>query len=51
MSFLQVDPSKWSENAEYVKAKDYVEKMNVVNDNAERAVALIQSFNTHLTKK
>jgi hypothetical protein len=49
-SFLQIDPSKWSENDDYTKAKNYVEKINVVNDNAERAVALIQSFNTHLTK-
>ena len=49
-SFLYMDPSKWSENENYNKAKNYVEKINVVNDHAERAVALIQSFNTHLTK-
>lgn len=49
-TFLEFDPSEWNDNDDYKKAKEYVSKMNVVNDNAERAVALMQSFNTHLTK-
>ena len=32
------------------KSKKHVEKMNVVNDNAERAAALIQSFNAYPRK-
>ena len=36
MTFLEVDPSKWNVNEDFKNAKMYVEKMIVVNDNAER---------------
>lgn len=49
-SFLKVDPSKWNKRNDYNAAKEYCKTMNVVNDNSERAVALIESYNNHLTK-
>lgn len=48
--FLEVDPSEWSEREDYQHAKKYVDTLQVTNDNAERAVSLIQNFSTHLTK-
>ena len=45
-----MDPAKWDINEDFIKSKMYVEKMNVVNDNSERAIALMQSFNSNLTK-
>ena len=50
-SFLYMDPSKWSENENYNRAKSYVEKINVVNDHAERAVASIQSIIQYASNK
>lgn len=49
-SFLEVDPAEWSSRDDFKMASKYVKSMNVVNDNAERAVALIQNFSSHLTK-
>ena len=50
MTFLEVDSSEWNANEGFKNTKMFIEKMIVVNDNAERGVALIKSFNTHLTK-
>ena len=48
--FLQTDPSEWEARADFQKAADFVLSMKVVNDNAERAVALTQSYKNLLTK-
>jgi hypothetical protein len=49
-SFLEVDPMNWATRNDYQTVKKYLNKMYIVNDNAERAVALMQSYNNHLTK-
>ena len=50
MGFLNEDPADWSNNDDYIIGKNYVKDINVVNDNAERGVALINNFSGHLTK-
>ena len=49
-SFFEVDPIEWHVRDDYKKAQESVRILKVVNDNAERAIALIQNFNNHLTK-
>jgi hypothetical protein len=49
-SFFEVDPIEWHLRDDYKKAQESVKTLKVVNDNAERAIALIQNFNNHLTK-
>ena len=39
------NPSPWTSNAEYVQARVVVSKLAVVNDRAERAVALVKDLN------
>lgn len=48
--FLQVDPSQWECQAEYQRSQQIVQSVRVVNDLAERGVALIQEFNSSLTR-
>ncbi|KAG0723732.1 hypothetical protein GWK47_042055 [Chionoecetes opilio] len=48
--FLSANPRKWQEEESYVEACRRIEGLRVVNDTAERGVALIQSFNLQLTK-
>lgn len=48
--FLQVDPSKWECHADYQRSKQLVQSLRAVNDLAERGVALIQEFNSSLTR-
>ncbi|KAG0721904.1 hypothetical protein GWK47_045496 [Chionoecetes opilio] len=48
--FLSANPRKWQEEESYVEACRRIEGLRVVNDTAERGVALIQSFNLRLTK-
>ena len=48
-SFLQVDPEEWMTNADYLAAEEIVHGLRVVNDTAERGVALIQEYNRSLT--
>lgn len=48
--FLQTDPSEWETRGDFQKAAQYVVSMKVVNDYAERGVALMQSYNNILTK-
>jgi len=43
-SFLQSDPSTWEERDDYKMALETVKCMAVVNDHAERGVALIQEY-------
>lgn len=48
--FLLVEPDVWESRADYQAATDVVRAMKVVNDSAERGVALMQQFNQILTK-
>ena len=48
--FLQVDPSDWEFQPEYQESKRLVLSLKVINDLAERGVALIQEFNSSLTR-
>lgn len=48
-SFLQKSVELWSDDPEYKAAKDVVNSMRVINDIAERGVALIEEFNKLIT--
>lgn len=49
-SFINVDPELWSERDDYKQGRDIVHQLKVVNDLAERGVALIEEYNSILTK-
>ena len=49
-SFTDVDPTEWKHLADYQAAVDYVNCLNVTNDFVERGVALMQEFNSAITK-
>ena len=49
-SFLKVDPELWVTNPDYLEAENIVRELRVVNDTAERGVALMQEYNALLTK-
>ena len=48
--FLEKDPSTWKENSSFQTAKKVLSRLRVVNDTAERGVAMISKCNRHLTK-
>lgn len=50
MSFLELDPTTWSNSPCYVEGKRRVMALCAVNDRAERGIALMQRFNLALTK-
>lgn len=47
--FLTADPSTWDTNENYITAKEVVSNLKIVNDIAERGIALITRFNAILT--
>jgi len=47
--FQQLHPSLWEKQEEFVMARCKIQQLKVVNNAAERGVALIQSFNGVLT--
>ena len=47
--FLDIPAADWSESPEFQEAKAAVDSLAVVNDHAERGVALIQAFSGQLT--
>jgi hypothetical protein len=47
--FLGTDPNTWETHAEFLAARHRLQGLKVVNDTAERGVALIQAFNKTLT--
>ena len=49
-SFLSEDPETWATNEAYLEAEAVVKGLRVVNDTAERGVALMQDYNAVLTK-
>jgi len=50
IDFLKEDPTKWHCNEHFVNGKEKLCKTSVVNDAAERAVALMTDFNDVVTK-
>lgn len=48
--FLAVDPDLWDERDDYKQALETVKSLKVVNDHAERGVALIQEYNGLITR-
>lgn len=52
ISFMHdLAPEKWNDSAEYNAAKSFVDNIAVVNDVAERSLALMTVFNETLTRK
>lgn len=49
-AFLEVDPGEWKTNEDYTRSQAICRSMRVVNDLAERGVALIQHFNASITR-
>lgn len=49
-SFLSTDPDSWTTNEAYFEAEAVIRELRVVNDTAERGVALMQDYNALLTK-
>jgi hypothetical protein len=50
-TFLDVDPTQWLQRQDYRQGQEVVKNLQVVNDCAERGVALIEEFNSILTKQ
>ena len=48
--FLRTDPDTWETQEEFLTAQRRLRSLKVVNDSAERVVALIQAFNKTLTQ-
>lgn len=48
--FLGLDPELWPQNTSFKKNVEILKCLQVVNDTAERGVALVKNFNGHLTK-
>lgn len=46
-----LDTEKWNDSKEYKIAKSFVDRISVVNDVAERYLALMTNFNENLTRK
>jgi hypothetical protein len=49
-NFLLKDPDEWHADASYQNLSESVHRMKVVNDIAERSIALIEKYNESLTK-
>ncbi len=50
-AFMESDVHSWAEEATYKKAKKIIKSLKVVNDAAERGIALATSFNSSLTRR
>ena len=48
--FFYLDPSEWINDESYKMCQDIIKTVKVVNDLAERGVALIQEFNSSITR-
>ena len=48
--FLCTDPETWETQEGFLTARRRLQSLKVVNDSAERGVALIQAFNKTLTQ-
>ena len=47
--FLRKDPQHWPEDETFVALADRARNLAVVNDTAERAIALMQQYNSKMT--
>ena len=50
LDWLKKDPNLWSQDSVFEATRQTVSRLSVVNDRAERGVALIQEYNQILTK-
>lgn len=50
MGFMDLDPEAWCDCENYKEARLIVTNLKVVNDHAERGVALMESYNSLITK-
>lgn len=50
VSFLKKDPTEWKDDLVYIEMEDKASNLKVVNDCAERGIALINKFNSSITK-
>ena len=48
--FLSKDPVEWERDESYQRLKGIVQQMKVVNDTAERGIALMQTYNESITR-
>lgn len=48
--FLQLDPAHWKDEESYIKGREIMTSLRVVNDIAERGVKLMEEFNSKITK-
>lgn len=48
-NFLDQDPEKWYSDAEYLHAEKIVKNLQIVNDIAERGIAMVTKYNDILT--
>jgi hypothetical protein len=47
---LKTSPTNWEESSEFKKMKEKIAALKVVNDSAERAIALMATYNQCLAK-
>ena len=50
-SFLVKEPSDWSTDLTYLEMQEKAHQMKVVNNCAERGIALVEEYNSSLTKE
>ena len=48
---FECDPAIWEDNVDYQRSNEMLKELKVVNDSAERGVALIEEYNSILTRK
>jgi len=49
-TFLELPPEQWEDDADFQEGRGKLDKLKVVNDGAEREVAMISAFNDFVTK-
>jgi len=49
-TFLELPPEKWEHDAGFQEGRVKLKKLKVVNNGAEREVAMVSAFNDSLTK-
>jgi len=48
--FFKKPPSEWDKCELYRKGEEYIKKVKVVNDSAERGIRLLEEYNRVITK-
>ena len=48
-TFMEKSPDQWEQDGSYTELRDRVARLKVVNDTAERGIALMQKYNQTLT--